>query len=342
MALLARLALARHARREHRVERERHPGRDDGRAGDGEPELAEELPDDAAREGDGHEDRAERGRGRDHRQGDLPRALLRGGDRVLAALEVLHDVLADDDRVVDQEADRQRETQEGHHVEAEVEQPHQEERADDGGRQREAADEGAPQIEEEHEDDEDGHRAAEEERDLDLVRVLHDELGLIDDHRGGDPLGHGQLGEAVAHALGHLDGVRARRLQHLEDDRRLAALAHDGGLVGEAVLDLRHVAQAHDRAARAGADGQLAQLLDAPELANRAHGDPPLALVEAAAGDGDVLHADAIRDGHRRHAEGLHPVEVEQDVHLPLAPADHADAGHPSTCSSAGLRWSSA
>ena len=45
------------------------------------------------------------------READLGRAIARGGDAVLAALHVPHDVFAHHDGVVDQHADRQRQAE---------------------------------------------------------------------------------------------------------------------------------------------------------------------------------------------------------------------------------------
>ena len=60
---------------------------------------------------------------------DLVGALLRRRVVVFPHLEVAHDVLADDDRVVDQQPDREREREQRHGVHREVEHPHDEERA---------------------------------------------------------------------------------------------------------------------------------------------------------------------------------------------------------------------
>ena len=95
--------------------------------------------------------------------------------RRLAALEVLEDVFAHDDRVVDEEADGQRQAEQRHHVQRVAEHVHDEERGDDAGRQRDGADERRAQIEHEDQDDEDGHGAAEDDVELDLVH-----LGLDD------------------------------------------------------------------------------------------------------------------------------------------------------------------
>jgi hypothetical protein len=111
-----------------------------------------------------------------------------------AALEVLEDVLAHDDRVVDEKPDRQRKAEQRHHVEREAQHVHQEERGDHAGREGQGADDGRAQIEHEDEDDQDRHRAAEDDGDLHLVGVLLDELRLIDDQLDArDPRGRSLL-----------------------------------------------------------------------------------------------------------------------------------------------------
>ena len=65
-----------------------------------------------------NDDRDEHGDDRERRghdgEADLGGAVAGGVEVVLAALQVAHDVLAHDDRVVDQHADREREAHEGH------------------------------------------------------------------------------------------------------------------------------------------------------------------------------------------------------------------------------------
>ena len=75
--------------------------------GDGEAELAEELPDVAGHEGDRDEhDHVHQG-DRDGRHPDLAAAVERRGPRRLAQLQVAEDVLQHHDAVVHQDADRQ-------------------------------------------------------------------------------------------------------------------------------------------------------------------------------------------------------------------------------------------
>ena len=82
---------------------------------------------------------------------------------ILAVLHVAVDVLAHDDRVVDQDADDERQRHQRHHVDGEADRPHEEERRDHGRRQRERGDQRRAPVAHEDEDDEHGHQAAEED-----------------------------------------------------------------------------------------------------------------------------------------------------------------------------------
>ena len=81
----------------------RHQDRDRDRAG----EFAEDAPDDAAHEEHRNEHRHERHGDRQNGEADLARALERGRERLLAFLDMAHDVLEHHDGVVDDEADAQ-------------------------------------------------------------------------------------------------------------------------------------------------------------------------------------------------------------------------------------------
>ena len=190
-------------RGEHRVEGEAHEERGEDGGGDRDAELVEEAPDHAAHEGDGHEDRDDGEGGRHDREADLGGAVAGGVEVVLAALQVPHDVLADDDRVVDQHPDREGEAHEGQHVQGEAEDPHGDERGDDGDGQGDPGDDGgAPGVEEE-EDDEDGQEAADDHRGVHVLDRLADEDRVVLDDGERDP------GRQLLLQL--LDGLRGRR-----------------------------------------------------------------------------------------------------------------------------------
>jgi hypothetical protein len=91
------------------------------------PNSIEELADHAAHERDRYEDRDDGECRRHDRKADLRRSLARGFEVVLPFLHVTDDVLAHDDRVVDQHADGQGEAHQREHVQREAEHPHRDE-----------------------------------------------------------------------------------------------------------------------------------------------------------------------------------------------------------------------
>ena len=91
---------------------------DDRRDGDGQRELAEELPGDAADEGAWHEHRAKDQPDGDHRPRDLLHGLDRGVAGRHAVLDVVLDRLDHDNRVVHHDADRQHQPEQRQVVQA--------------------------------------------------------------------------------------------------------------------------------------------------------------------------------------------------------------------------------
>jgi hypothetical protein len=92
---------------EHRRQAEREEARKGDRADHRHGELPEQQAGLAGDEHDRHEHGADHQRGRDDREADLARALERGGERRLAFLDAVIDILEHDDGVVDDDADRQ-------------------------------------------------------------------------------------------------------------------------------------------------------------------------------------------------------------------------------------------
>src|SRR5207237_9923804 len=88
--------------------------------------------------------------------------------------------------------------------------------------------------------------------------------------------------------------VRAGLLDDFHDDRVLSVEAGDGSPLGDAVGHPRDLAEPHLRAALRGGDGEVVDLLDVLELAQRADGEPGRAGRETPGGAGEVLGADAL------------------------------------------------
>ena len=100
------------------------------------------------------------------------------------------------------------------------------------------------------------------------------------------------LGEAGPHVAAHLHRVRRRAASVMpKPDGRLAQGAGEAAAVLEAVLDHRHVAQAHRGAAAVG-DHEVAEGLDVDRLALGAHVHLALRRLDAAGGHLEVLALD--------------------------------------------------
>ena len=324
---LARVALLRETRGEHGVQREGHDHREQNGRRDRQAELPEELPDDSGHERDRHEDRDDRHGGRENGERDLLRAFRRGDLRVLTHLEMPEDVLAHDDRVVDQEADRQRQAEHRQHVQRKAHDVHHQERADDRGGQRERRDEGRAQIHHEEEDDEDRHRAAEDDRDLHLVRVRLDVFRLVD-QRSGPVLqilrdARLEVGERLAHVVGDLHGVGARSLHDLEGDGLLPVRADARPVLLEIIPNIRDLSDGDLAAVLRCEDHRVADVVDAAELADGAHADVLFRHRVMACGDRRVLRLELRHDCGRREAEALEFHRVEIDLDLANAASEH-------------------
>ncbi len=209
------------ARRQHRVEREADEQRDEHGRGHGDAELVEELADHPAHERDRDEHRDDGESRRHDGEADFRGAFARRVEVVLALLHVPDDVLADDDRIVDQHADRERQPHQREHVEREAEHPHRDERGDDRDRQRQAGDDGRSPRVEEQEHDEDRQQSAEHQRHLHVLDGLANEGRIVAHHlqrHARRQLGR-HPGDGLAHAVGDADGVRAGLLLHVERNR---------------------------------------------------------------------------------------------------------------------------
>ena len=148
--------------RQHRIERERHEQRHEHRAGNRQRERRHPLLRHAAHERDRHEHDDDRERRRRHREADFSVPSCAAVKWSLPMLHVTHDVLAHDDRIVDEDADGERQAEQRHRVQREAAGEHGDERRDHRHRQRQAGDDRrAPRVEEQE------HREHREERAFD-------------------------------------------------------------------------------------------------------------------------------------------------------------------------------
>ena len=122
-------------------------------------------------------------------------------------------------------------------------------------------------------------------------------------------------------AVDDLDGVGARLPADLQEHRAGAVDVGDGVGIGLAVFDARDVGDP-DRVAVLLADDDVVELGDGLDAAARAQRDRLRPLIDAAAGDLDVLRLQRARDVGDRQVVGAQAVGVEPDVDLPLAAAE--------------------
>ena len=168
-------------RRQHRVEREADEQAHQHRHCDGDAERKKELADDAAHERDRREHRADREGRRHHREADFVGTFACCGVVVFAQVNVAHDVLAHDDRVVDQQADAQAQGHHRHEVQREAEGVDGDEARDHRDRQGEAGDDRAAPRMQEQEDDRHRQQRAFDQRVLQAVQRALDEVARRED-----------------------------------------------------------------------------------------------------------------------------------------------------------------
>ena len=174
--------------------------------------------------------------------------------------------------------------------------PHQAERGDDRGRDRDRGDDRRAEVAEEQQHDERRENRADDQMLLDVVDRRFDELRLIADDAGvvAGRQRRPQLLEALLDGVDHFDGVGARLPADVEQHRARAVDVGDGVDVGFAVLDARDVADPH-RMAVLLADHDVVELGDALDAAARPQRERLRALIDAAAGNLDVLRLQRAR-----------------------------------------------
>ena len=328
--VLRRVVALEQQRSERRRQRERVDGRDHGRDRDGQRELAVELARQPADEGQRHEHRHQHQRDRDDRPRYFAHGPIGGVARRQPRLDVALDVLHHDDGVVHHDADRQHQAEQAERVDREAEQVHHREGADDRDRHRQQRDDGgAPGLQEQ---DHDQHH----QRDRLQQRVHHrldrgaHELRRVVDDLVIDAFGHRllQLRHGLAHAVGDLDRVGARRLEDRHGDRVLVVQQRAQRVVRGAQLQPRDVAQPRHRAVGAALDDDVAELVLALQPALRVDRQLQVDALDAGrradhAGRGlDVLLADRAHHVARGEAALRDLLRVEPDAHRIVARAE--------------------
>jgi hypothetical protein len=311
---------------EHRHQRECDDQREHQRERDGQRLVLEQLARDAGDEHHGKED-GNRGQGRGgHRRGDFGRAAARCLPSIEPMLLVAHDALEDHHCVVHQHANGQRDAAQRHDVERQIEGIHQHERAEHRHGDGDAGDERGARVTQESVEHQDRQQAADQRGGLDLADGGRDEPGLVVDRADLGALGQrlAERHEALANAVGERHGVRVALLVDRQFNGFASVYARDRLAVLVAAGDRRHVAQVYRLAVAVGDDG-VRHLLDRLELVQRSHQETLRALLEAAAGEVDVLGANAPRHGVDRQAELRELLLVDEDLDFVLVATAHLD-----------------
>ena len=319
------IALAEEARGEHRRQGERDEEREQARKDDGQAELAEVLPRHALHEGNRHEDGSVAERDGDGRHADLRASLLGRLIGRLPHLQVAHDVLEHDNRVVDEDADAERHAHQGHHVECEAREVHDEERRyerrrdrDHDGRRR------APAAQEQEE-----HKARRNETLYERVhRAVQRGPHVVGIVRDDDELVVGirlaQFLDALQDVVGRLDDVGIAVLVNQDIDGVLAVESAVALCAGLALADLRDGRQ-RDHLARRVLHLDLLDVARLLELRDDAHVRLRRLREDRARRHELVLALDGRGDLCERQLVGRHLLTVDVDGDFLVAAAVQLD-----------------
>ena len=185
-ALGARIVSPQQQGAQRRRQGQGHDRRDDGRAGDGQRELAIELARDARNKSGRHEHRHQHQRDGDQRTTHFVHGFVRRLARRHALAQIALDVLHHHDRIVDRDADRQHQPEQSQIVDREAKGLHHCEGADQRYRNgNDGNDRSAPGLQEHH-DHQHHQQHRFKDREVDLVHRVGDELGGIESDHIGD------------------------------------------------------------------------------------------------------------------------------------------------------------
>ncbi|CAB3753801.1 hypothetical protein BPA30113_05478 [Burkholderia paludis] len=314
-------------RGQRRRQRQRVERRDHRRDRDGHRELLVELAGQARHERERHEHGDERQRDRDDRPAHFLHRLVGRLSRVHPAFDVALDVLDHHDRIVDHDPDREHHPEQRQRVDRIAERQQQRERADDRHRHRDQRNQRrAPGLQEHDHDDHDQRDRLEQRVHDRLDRRTHELRRVVDD-LVVDARRHVllQLGHRLAHFVGDLQRVRARRLVDRHRDGRLVVEQRTQPVLGCVELDPRDVAQARDAAVRRRLHDDVAELVFRLQAAARVHRQ-----LQRRAGQRRRRADHAGRDLHVLFADRLHDVlggqpalrdllRIEPDAHRVVA-----------------------
>ena len=319
------------ARAQHRRQRERHEQRHQHAEGHHHREGFEELADDAAEENHRRENRDQGQRCGDHREHHFVAAIDRGGDRVgVDFLAVAEDVLQHHDGVVHHHADQQQQGEHGERIEGVAEEVDHRHRAHQRHRDGRGDDQGGAHAAQEQPDDQRGQQRAFDQMllqgiddFLDEDRVVGDDVQRHARRQLRDDLGF----QAFLDRIDNRHGVGVGDLDDAQADGGLAHEARELPVIGQAVLDLGDILEAHRRAVAVG-DDHFCQIVEAVEF--QVELDQVFGLLphQEAAGELDMLVGKGGVDILRGDLERGHSRRQQIDPDGAVAPSAQAHFAH--------------
>ena len=302
---------------------ERHQQRRD----EGKRHHGDELPHHPRHETEREERDHGREHARDHTRDHLDCAVDGGPLRPLPHPPVSVDVVADDDRIVDNDADRHQEGEHREHVERLVGEIHKHPGPEHRERDPGGDPEGSLEIEEQCEHDEHDQQPLETIGDEHLEPVANVDR-LVGPHRKLIPLWQPYLIGVAADCSNHgekiLTGTAVDR-----DDHALAAVdTVGGGDVGKIIADYAEVANREHEPVGERDEGQLGDVLADVAFVLAAEKNLTPLAADRAAGEFEIFPADDV--GHLLEREAVLPQRflADFDVDLEVTGADEIRCRH--------------
>ncbi len=267
---------------QRRRPREREGQRRQERHADGDGERLEER---ARHTGDRDERQEDDDRG--DRRADERHANLfdRAADRIRAALArvaMQHDILDDDDRIVDHEAHSGSEAAERHEVEALADHPQHDEGDGQRGGDDQSRDERRAPVAEEQHHDERREQQADEYRVADARNRVVDETRLIVERLQVHAFWQlaADVLDFLVHGLGDRHGVAVGLTEHVQEHRLLCVGGYCDVDRLDGLGDFRDVADANRRACRCRLHDDIPDVLDRLRLAAHQAQDELMVVLE--------------------------------------------------------------
>src|SRR6266851_5296123 len=315
------------ARAHHGRQREGHQQRDENGHGHGPSERIYIFPRVTGHESDRQKNNHQRESRSHHRQSNFFGGLDRRQNAVSSLLfHESKNIFEDNDGVVDDDANGQRQSEKRYVVQGKVHAAHQRERGDDGSGDGHGGNENGAPVSNEQPHDQAREDAAENQVFDERMDGSLDEIGNVVDYLELHAGWHlrAQIVELAPHVVRDAHGVDARLTENLNSydilsEEAFANQRRPGAQFLRAILDLRHIADAHRRAS-ARADYNLAELLRGRDAPERAKPQFLGTSDHAPAGSFDILALQS-----RAHIEDSEVVRsqllrIQQNADLPTLP----------------------